>query len=275
MRYFKYTIKCTEEWKEVLLAELAEVGFDTFDDTKPANLDAWVLEAAHDVSAVQAVFDQYADYIQAVDGPLEEPEKNWNEVWESQYEPVSIDSWVHIRAPFHPFPGTHFEYVLEIMPKMSFGTGHHGTTAGILRTMSGLHFYQKSVLDMGCGTGVLGILAAKMGASYVLGIDIEPWAVENALENAERNAVQMEVLEGGKELIAGNFDVILANINRNIILDQLPDYARVINRGGLLVCSGFYVHDVDIIRENAALNGFTFVSENMEEQWANVVFSRT
>ncbi|MBA4304573.1 MAG: 50S ribosomal protein L11 methyltransferase [Sphingobacteriaceae bacterium] len=274
MRYLKYVLHSTEDFKEVLLAELAEVGFDTFDDSKPSKLEAWVTEANHDAEAVQFILERYAPWISKVEGPEVEPEKNWNETWESQYEAVNIDGWVHIRAPFHPIPTATFEHVLEIMPKMSFGTGHHGTTAGILRTMSGLPFEGKRVLDMGCGTGVLGILAAKMGASRVLGIDIEPWAVENALENAERNAVQMEVLEGGKELIDGSFDVILANINRNIIVDQLPEYARVMEKGGILVCSGFYRQDVDIIRENAALNGFAFVSEKNEDQWANVVFSK-
>lgn len=274
MRYLKYAIKTTEEWKEVLLAELAEVGFDTFDDSKPATLEAWVLEANHDVSAVQGVMEQYADNILSVEGPLEEPEKNWNEVWESQYEPVSIDAWVHIRAPFHPLPDANFEHVLEIMPKMSFGTGHHGTTAGILRSMAAYDFQGKRVLDMGSGTGVLGILAAKMGAKLVCAIDIEAWAVENALENAERNGVSIEVLLGGKELISGTFDVILANINRNIIVDQLPQYAQALVPSGLLFCSGFYEHDIDIIRQNAALNGLELVKQNTENQWANVVFSK-
>jgi ribosomal protein L11 methyltransferase len=274
MRYLKYAIKTTEEWKEVLLAELAEVGFDTFDDSKPATLEAWVLEANHDAAAVQAVLEQYADHMLSVAGPVEEPEKNWNEVWESQYEPVNIDAWVHIRAPFHPLPAANFEHVLEIMPKMSFGTGHHGTTAGILRSMAAHDFKGKRVLDMGSGTGVLGILAAKMGATQVCGIDIEAWAVENAQENAARNGVSMEVLLGGKELIAGPFDVILANINRNIIVDQLPHYAQALVPGGLLFCSGFYEHDIDIIRQNAALNGFEFVQQNIENQWANIVFSK-
>jgi len=274
MRYLKYTIKTTEEWKEVLLAELAEVGFDTFDDSKAATLEAWVLEGNHDASAVQAVLEQYADQVLSVEGPVEEPEKNWNEVWESQYEPVSIDSWVHIRAPFHPVPEATFAHVLEIMPKMSFGTGHHGTTAGILRSMQALDFTNKRVLDMGCGTGVLGILASKMGAKSVMGIDIEAWAVENAIENASRNRAQMEVLEGGKELISGVFDVVLANINRNIIIDQLPVYASVLTEGGTLVCSGFYLQDVAIICENAALHGFKMSTVNNEGQWANVVFSK-
>lgn len=274
MRYLKYAIKTTEEWKEVLLAELAEVGFDTFDDSKPATLEAWVTEANHDAAAVQAVLEQYADHLLSVEGPSEEPEKNWNEVWESQYEPVSIATWVHIRAPFHPLPEASFEHVLEIMPKMSFGTGHHGTTAGILRSMAAYDFDGKSVLDMGSGTGVLGILAAKMGATRVCAIDIEAWAVENALENAARNGVSMEVLLGGKELITGTFDVILANINRNIIIDQLPQYAEALMPGGLLFCSGFYEYDIDIIRQNAALNGFGLIQQNTENQWANVVFSK-
>lgn len=274
MRYIKYVVHTTEEFKEVLLAELAEVGFDTFDDSKPMRLEAWVTEANHDAEAVQFVLEQYAQWISQAEGPVTEPEKNWNETWESQYEPVSIDAWVHIRAPFHPLPDSTFEHGLEIMPKMSFGTGHHGTTAGILRTMSSIDFQGKRVLDMGCGTGVLGILAAKMGAEYVLGIDIEPWAVENAIENAARNGVSMQVLEGGKELIAGSFDVVLANINRNIIIDQLAIYAASTVSGGILVCSGFYLQDVDIIRENAALNGFEFKSVSNENQWANVVFSK-
>mgnify|MGYP002784723883 CR=1 FL=1 len=274
MRYLKYWCHADETWKEVIMAELAEVGFESFDDSKPGKLEAWVQEKEHRAEATKSIFEAYAMHINDYGGPEHEPEVNWNATWESDYQPVSIDDFVYIRAPFHEQPKTTYEHVIEIMPKMSFGTGHHGTTAGIMREMREIQFDYKDVLDMGCGTGVLGILAGKMGASKVVGIDIEAWAVENAIENAERNEVKMEVLEGGKEKISGVFDVILANINRNIIIDQLPFYARHLKKDGHLLCSGFYQGDVDIIRENAALNSFIFERESNEHNWATVVFRK-
>lgn len=274
MRYLKYWLQADETWKEVLMAELAEVGFEAFDDAKPGMLEAWVQEKDHQPELVQDIFQTYSHCIAKHGGPESEPEVNWNANWESNYQPVTIDDFVHIKAPFHPHPDQPFEHVLEIMPKMSFGTGHHGTTAGIMRQMRGIDFKQKKVLDMGCGTGVLGILAAKLGAIEVVGIDIENWAVENAIENAGRNGVDMQVIEGGKEKIDSQFDVILANINRNIIIDQLPLYAKHLKQGGNLLCSGFYISDVDIIRENAALNSFIFERESNEHNWATVVFSK-
>ncbi len=274
MRYLKYWCHADETWKEVLMAELAEVGFESFDDSKPGKLEAWVQEKEHMAAATTAIFETYKEHIRGYGGPEVEPEVNWNANWESDYQPVSIDDFVYIRAPFHAHPSTGYEHVIEIMPKMSFGTGHHGTTAGIMREMRQIDFEAKEVLDMGCGTGVLGILAAKMGASKVLGIDIEAWAVENAIENAERNGVEVNVLEGGKEMISGVFDVILANINRNIIIDQLPLYAQHLKKNGQLLCSGFYQGDVDIIRENAALNSFIFERESNEHTWATVVFRK-
>lgn len=274
MRYLKYWLQADETWKEVLMAELAEVGFEAFDDAKPGLLEAWIQEKDHQPELVEDIFQTYRHCIAEHGGPESEPEVNWNANWESDYQPVNIDDFVHIRAPFHPQPDESFEHVLEIMPKMSFGTGHHGTTAGIMRQMRSIDFKQKKVLDMGCGTGVLGILAAKSGAIEVVGIDIESWAVENAIENAGRNGVDMQVIEGGKEKIEGEFDVILANINRNIIIDQLPLYAKHLKHGGKLLCSGFYISDVDIIRENAALNSFIFERESNEHNWASVAFSK-
>ncbi len=274
MRYFKYWCKAEESWKEVLMAELAEIGFEAFDDAKPGLLEAWVQEKEHLPLETKAVFDAYQEHILEFGGPETEPEINWNESWEKGYQPVAIDDFVFIKAPFHDLPAGTYGFTLEIMPKMSFGTGHHGTTAGIIREMRQIDFANLHVLDMGCGTGVLGILAAKMGAAQVVGIDIEAWAVENALENAERNGVSMNVMEGGKECIDGLFDVVLANINRNIILDQLPLYAKHLKAGGKLLCSGFYQGDVDIIRENAALNSFIFERESSENNWATVVFEK-
>ncbi|MFN3529929.1 MAG: 50S ribosomal protein L11 methyltransferase [Bacteroidia bacterium] len=273
MLYYRIELEVEELYKEVLLAELGEIGFDMFDDAQFGKLLAWVKQESFDQRAYEQLLTHYAEFVQKATGPVAEEQKNWNAVWESQYEPVFIDDFVCIRAPFHgSYEG--FEHELVIEPKMSFGTGHHGTTAGIIRLMKTLEFKDKAVLDMGCGTGVLGILAAKLGAAKVIGIDIEGWAVENSLENTSRNEVAMEVILGDASKITGIFDVILANINRNIIQRDLQIYARHLKKNGIMVCSGFYTEDVDIIRESATLNSFIFERESSENNWATVLFTK-
>lgn len=273
MKYLRFDVRIEEDFKEILLAEMAEVGFEAFDDAEPKLLTAWIQESAYLSDALEQIFARYDGHIIEVKGPVSEEEKNWNELWEKGYDPVVIDDFVRIRAPFHPQQGG-FVFELEIEPKMSFGTGHHDTTAGVIQMMQRLDFEAKRVLDMGSGTGVLGILAMKMGAEEVHAIDIEAWAVENAIENASRNAVHMNVVLGNALKMHGTYDVVLANINRNIILADLAHYASHTRAGGCLVCSGFYQEDVDIIRKAAALNNFNFERESSKNNWATVLFTK-
>ncbi|MDP2188847.1 MAG: 50S ribosomal protein L11 methyltransferase [Sphingobacteriaceae bacterium] len=273
MQYYRFDIRLEEDFKEILLAELGELAFEAFDDSEARILTAWVQKALHDAQGLAEILERYEGHIIEVKGPVEEEERNWNELWESQYEPVVIDDFVHIRAPFHPHQEG-FRFELEIEPKMSFGTGHHGTTAGMVRMMQQIDMRQKRVLDMGSGTGILGIVAMKLGAKAVHAIDIEAWAVENAIENAKRNAVEMEVELGTALHMTGTYDVILANINRNIILQDIARYAVHCTAGAALLCSGFYIEDVDMIREGAALNNFKFERESNENNWATVLFTK-
>jgi len=273
MKYLRFDIRMEEDFKEILLAEMAEIGFEAFDDAEPKLLTAWVQESAYQSEELRQIFGRYDGHIIELKGPVLEEEKNWNELWEKGYEPVVIDDFVRIRAPFHSKQGG-FVFELEIEPKMSFGTGHHDTTAGVIRMMQQIDFEGKRVLDMGSGTGVLGILAMKMGAQEVHAIDIEAWAVENAIENAARNAVQMDVVLGNALKMHGAYDVVLANINRNIILSDLAQYAAHTGTGSFLVCSGFYKEDVDIIRKTAALNNFNFERESNKNNWATVLFTK-
>lgn len=274
MNYLRLDIRLEEEFKEILMAELAEIGFEAFEDGEPKLLTAYVQTEMYAQEETSTLLERYRGHIFELKGPIEVEQQNWNAVWESQYEPVRIDDFCLIRAPFHP-KESGYVHVLTIEPKMSFGTGHHATTTLIVRALRHLPVYGLRVLDMGCGTGILGILAARLGAKEVVGIDIDAWAVENSQENCERNKVAMELHQGTSNKIEGMFDVILANINRNIILDDLPTYAAHLRVGGKLVCSGFYENDVDIIQENAALNSLNFESQANENGWSAVIFEKS
>lgn len=273
MRYYRIELQLPEDYKEVLMAELGELPFDTFDDSAPGLLRAWIPVDAFDEGALAEIKTAYADQIIGFVGPVLEEEQNWNQVWESQYEPVEIADFVRIRAPFHDSKAG-FKFELLITPKMSFGTGHHDTTAGMIRRMGAMDFAGKRVLDMGCGTGVLGILALKLGASHVHGIDIEAWAVENSLENASQNEVAMQVELGDAKMLAGRYDVILANINRNIIMRDLPLYVAHMSAHGQLLCSGFYTEDVALLVEKAAAHGLKFVEEHHQNNWATILYTK-
>jgi ribosomal protein L11 methyltransferase len=273
MNYLRLDIRLEEEFKEILMAELAELGFEAFEDGEPKLLSAYVQEDLYQQTETAALLERYKGHLIEVKGPIAVEQQNWNAVWESQYEPVAIDDFCLIRAPFHP-KQSGFVHVITIEPKMSFGTGHHTTTTLVVRAMRHLPLVGMRVLDMGCGTGILGILAAKLGAKSVDGIDIDNWAVENSAENCTRNQVHMELILGTAQKIEKVYDVILANINRNIILDDLAVYAKHLEKGGKLICSGFYMHDVDIIRERAALNNLILTSQADENGWSAVIFEK-
>jgi ribosomal protein L11 methyltransferase len=180
------------------------------------------------------------------------PAKNWNRQWESDYKPVTLDGRIMVRAPFHrPVPGMLYDLVIE--PRMSFGTAHHETTSMMLRMIAGLDMQGKDVLDMGCGTAVLAILASKMGAATVLAIDNDDWAFRNASDNVSLNAAEnVKVLKGDAVSLKKRlFDLIFANINRNVLLADMPLYTAALRRGGMLLLSGFYAADLPMISKRA------------------------
>lgn len=259
---------------DILVAELAELGYDSF-NTEGSVLLAYIPEASFVESDVKVVLSKYlpADGFKLSWESM--PDKNWNEVWESNFEPIVIDDRCSIRAPFHTnLPKTTFEIVIE--PKMSFGTGHHATTHQMVEFVLDNEFKGLRVLDMGCGTGILAILAAMKGASHVLAIDNDDWAFENAEENVARNAPgKVDVKLGDAVLLGGEyFDVILANINRNILLADMESYVDVLVSGGLLFLSGILIEDIPVIINCAVGLGLTPLEQKDRKGWVALSFKK-
>jgi ribosomal protein L11 methyltransferase len=198
--------------------------------------------------------------------------KNWNEIWEKNFEPVIINNRCVIRAPFHK-TFENMEYCLTIEPKMSFGTGHHETTSLMVSALLDMDLKDRTVLDMGCGSGVLGILTKIKNAGRVVAIDNDEWAFENAIENAQKNNVKLEVILGSSNVIpAIEFDIILANINRNILVEQAPDYVKKLSFTGRILLSGFLEEDIVIIEATYVDLGLTPVNHSTLGRWQMLEF---
>jgi len=201
-------------------------------------------------------------------------DQNWNAQWESSFDPIIVDDECLIRAPFHAVEKSYL-YTITIEPKMSFGTGHHATTHLIVSAMLPMNCTGLKVLDMGCGTGVLAILAEMRGSNQIDAIDIDEWAYENTLENIERNACKhIQTIQGGAEAIPveARYDLILANINRNILTRDMQFYVNHMNPGASILFSGFYESDQPEIRTTAEALGLTFVSANLRNEWTMMHF---
>lgn len=268
-----FTITPFSPWSDVLAAELGEIGFESFVEQEPNTLLAYIDQSQFDALAIEKV-DTFTNADVSIQFTWKELlQKNWNKEWESNFDPVFVDDEICVRATFHEAQ-PQFNYEIVIDPKMSFGTGHHATTHLMLSAMRGISFEGKTVLDMGSGTGVLAIFAAMKGAATVYAIDIDEWCAINAKENAERNHVShIQIMQGGKEAIGDiEVDVLLANINRNILLNQFADYARVTKRGGELHVSGFYATDVSVLNAEAEKHGFTYVDQHELNSWTTVKY---
>ncbi len=258
---------------EIITAELADKGFDSFEETAEG-INAYIPAKDFDEEKVNAVFSSAATISVEYKQQLI-PAQNWNAVWESNFEPVIIDNRCSVRAPFHKKPeGVVFDLVIE--PKMSFGTAHHETTSQMISYLLKTDVKGKDVLDMGCGTAVLAILAGMKGAKNITAIDIDEWPVNNAKENSVNNNLpQIEVIMGGAELLGKKtFDVILANINRNVLLADIPTYSGVMNKNGILFLSGFYKEDLEQITNTALKNGLEFVSCTTKNNWTAAQFQK-
>lgn len=267
---FKFIVNSKEEFhRDLLIHALGEAGFDTFEETA-AGFDAYISETAFEQNNFEAAVSSLQEMFSFSWEKNIIPPKNWNEVWESNFEPLVIKDQCYVRATFHK-PQPQYAYEIVIDPKMSFGTGHHQTTTMMMEFILEENFEGKRVLDMGAGTGILAILAAKRGAINITSIDYDPVCYDSMIENALLNHTEMEVLCGSKEVIPEKeFDIVLANINRNILLDQLDRYAEVLVKGGELYLSGFFEHDLSILIEGCKKSGLVYSSHKLLENWCSV-----
>ena len=274
--YLEVSVKLnpfTEEMAEILTAELSELPFDSFVTEEPF-LKCYIQTTDYKASDVKVVLSGYP----AVEGFTATPVqgRNWNQAWEDSFQPIVVDGTVTVKAPFNAdVPRTRFNILIN--PQMAFGTGYHHTTYMMMQRMLGIEAAIKgsSVVDMGCGTAILAILAAKMGARKVFAVDIDAVAARSAWGNARWNRVgtRVETACGDASLLQmGTYDVLLANIHRNIILEDLPTYVRSLRRGGRLLLSGFFTADAPIIHKEALSLGLSWAGESAREGWACLEF---
>ena len=271
----------SEEWSEIVVAEIADLGYDSFDVQEPV-LNAYIPRDNFSEPDLRTVLSGFASAPFALSHTVELiREQNWNAVWESDFDPVTIGGEVTLKAPYHKdLPKTRYNIVIN--PQMSFGSGHHQTTCMMVETLLELRDRRmlrgKSLLDMGCGTGVLAIVASKLGAAVpVHAIDIDPTCVRSSCDNARRNRVAHKIVIkcGDASLIqAGRYDIVLANINRNILLNDMSTYVRSLRPGGMLAISGFYLEDIPMLEAEAVRLGMEKRSVREKEGWAAVTFAR-
>lgn len=285
MKYLvaKFKIATSEDLlqvcKDLLADSAAEAGFESFEET-PDGLEAYVQKELFDKDALDASIDEFPIEGTDISYTIEDAEdKDWNEEWEEQgFEPICVDDQVVIYDAKHPklHPTTSTDHIeIGIEAKLAFGTGNHETTRMIVSTLLNMNLYKMKVLDCGCGTGILGLVASKLGASEVVGYDIDEWSVENAKHNAQLNGVNnLEVYFGNASVInhiSGVFDIVLANINRNILLEDIKSFRSVLNEGGYMILSGFYEEDIPVLLEKAKEFGLYESGRRTDNNWACLV----
>lgn len=268
---YQFKVEPLQPGTEILIAELGYAGFESFVETDEGvtayiQKDEWNEDILKDIQILKS--DEFAFSF-----TFEEIEQvNWNEEWEKNFNPIVVDDLCSVRAPFHEKPDTKYDIVIE--PKMSFGTGHHETTHMMIQHILKNDFKDTAVLDMGCGTGVLAILAEMKGAKPVDAIDYDNWCYLNSLENVERNNCKhITVLEGDASLLQNQkYDTIIANINRNILLNDMSSYVNCLKPNGTIFLSGFYNHDIPAIQEECNKQGLTFVESLERNNWVALKF---
>jgi len=271
--YIEYDFLVTpkEPATEILIAELGQLGFESFVENK-AGVKAYIQKDEWNATILEDVFILNSDEFEIEFSQKEIEQTNWNEEWEKNFNPIQVDDLVSVRAPFHENPNLKYDIVIE--PKMSFGTGHHETTHMMIQHLINLDVSNKKVLDMGCGTGILAIFAEMKGANPIDAIDIDNWCYENSLENIDRNDCKnISVFEGDASLLAGkSYDIIIANINRNILINDMKTYASCLNESGILLLSGFYKEDIAVIEKETIkynLKHDCFIERN---NWVSVKY---
>lgn len=275
MRYIEvtfYSSPFSEDIYDALAADLANIGFESFVQSDNTLL-AYINSALFSSVLIEKTIENFVLDVEIKFSfkPIED--KNWNEEWEKNFfNPIIIEDKCIIHSSFH-IPQDKYEYQILIDPKMSFGTGHHQTTRLMIKEILDNKIEGKTVLDMGCGTAILAIFASMRGAKHITAIDIDEWAFENALENVQLNNItNIDVKLGAASLLGDEtYDIILANINRNILLEDIPSYTKVLNEGGKLIMSGFYDKDIPVISKKCLENGLVFNHYIEKDHWVSVV----
>ncbi len=273
MDFVEVDINCQQDLKDLLTAELHQLGYESFLDTNDG-FKAYQPLKNHNPDILSELFERYALRTSFTSKKLSD--RNWNEIWERTFEPIEIDDQCRIRASFHQKKDS-FPYEIIIDPKMAFGTGHHETTRQVVRFQLQIDHVGKKVLDVGCGTGILSILAEMRGASSIFSLDNDPYAVSNTVDNKVLNSCQnIIVKEGTVSMLSpeSSFDLILANINRNVLLSELSVYERHLNASGSLIISGFYTFDLPIIVKEIEAVGLHVVKQTAEQQWACLLLKK-
>jgi ribosomal protein L11 methyltransferase len=273
MDFVEIDIHCQHDLKDLLTAELHQLGYESFLDTNKG-FKAYQPLKNHNPDILSELFERYALGTSFKSKKLSD--RNWNEIWEKTFEPIEIDDKCRIRASFHQ-PKETFLYEIIIDPKMAFGTGHHETTRQVIRFQLEIDHHNKSVLDVGCGTGILSILAEMKGATDIMAIDNDPYALCNTVDNKVLNSCQCITVKEGT--VAGllpesRFDLILANINRNVLLSELAIYEKHLNNSGLVIISGFYTFDLPVIVKEIEACDLRIIQQTAEHQWACLMLQK-
>lgn len=268
---YHFSVEPKELGSEILIAELGEKPFESFMETENG-FSAFIQKDLCTKNILDDIYLLHSpEFI--ISHTIEEIEQvNWNEEWEKNFEPIDVGGKCHVRAPFHPKTNAEFDIVIE--PKMSFGTGHHETTHMMIQHLLETDVANMKTLDMGCGTAILAILAEMKGAKPIDAIDIDNWCYLNSIENAERNNChEISVYEGDASLLKNKkYDLIIANINRNILLNDMHHYVDCLNKNGILLLSGFYNEDIPFIDESCTEKGLTFVKKFERNNWVSLKY---
>jgi len=268
---YHFSVEPKELGSEILIAELGELPFDSFIETDHGfsafiQKDQWNENILNDIYILENPEFKISYTFEEIE------QVNWNAEWEKNFDPIDVDGLCHVRAPFHPKTEAPYDIVIE--PKMSFGTGHHETTHMMIQHLLEMEVTGLKTLDMGCGTAILAILAEMKGAQPIDAIDIDNWCYLNSIENAERNNCQhISVYEGDAALLKDKkYDLIIANINRNILLNDMQAYVDSLNTGGTILFSGFYEQDVPFIDASCTEKGLTFVKKINRNNWVSLKY---
>ncbi len=268
---YHFTIEPKEPGAEILMAELGETPFESFEETENGlsayiQKQFWTENVLNDIYILQSSEFKISYTVEEIE------QVNWNEEWEKNFEPIEVDGLCRVRAPFHEYKEVKYDIIIE--PKMSFGTGHHETTHMMIQHLLETDLEGKKTLDMGCGTALLAILAEMKGAQPIDAIDIDNWCYLNSIENAERNNCKhITVYEGDASLLPGKkYDVIIANINRNILLNDMQAYVDCLNKNGILLLSGFYEEDIPAIDASCTEKGLVFAKKHQKNNWVSLKY---